>query len=68
MMTSSQMKFTAGQPEHRWWILAVLATAQRMARLPSRVLVAPLLRPGLAEVGVSAALDPRRHANYQNRP
>lgn len=29
---------------------------------------ASLLRPGLAELGVSAALDPRRHANYQDRP
>ena len=24
-MTSSQMPLTAGKPEHRWWILAVLA-------------------------------------------
>ena len=24
MMTSSQMPLTAGKPEHRWWILAVL--------------------------------------------
>ena len=34
-----------GKPGHRRWILAVLARA-----------VAPLLRPGLAELGVSAEI------------
>ena len=33
MMTSSQMPLTAGEPGHRWWILAVLATAQLMVAL-----------------------------------
>jgi MFS family permease len=36
-MTSSQMPLTAGQPEHRWWILAVLASAQLMAALDATV-------------------------------
>ena len=39
------------------WILTVAALA-----------AASLLRPGLAELGVSAVLDPRRHANYRDRP
>jgi hypothetical protein len=65
-MTSSQMPLTAGEPGHRWWILAVLATAQLMVALDAfwvaaailtaaALAVAPLLRPGLAELGVSAA-------------
>src|SRR5260370_29556186 len=37
MMTSSQMPLTAGKPEHRWWILAVLATAQLMVALDATV-------------------------------
>jgi hypothetical protein len=37
MMTSSQMPFTAARPEHRWWILAVLATAQLMVALDATV-------------------------------
>jgi MFS family permease len=37
MMTSSQMPLTAGQPEHRWWILAVLASAQLMVALDATV-------------------------------
>jgi len=36
-MTSSQMPLTAGKPEHRWWILAVLATAQLMVALDATV-------------------------------
>jgi MFS family permease len=37
MMTSSQMPLTAGKPEHRWRILAVLATAQLMVALDATV-------------------------------
>ncbi len=37
MMTSSQMPLTGGKPEHRWWILAVLATAQLMVALDATV-------------------------------
>jgi MFS family permease len=37
MMTSSQKPLTAGEPEHRWWILAVLATAQLMVALDATV-------------------------------
>jgi EmrB/QacA subfamily drug resistance transporter len=37
MTTSSQTPLTAGQPEHRWWILAVLATAQLMVALDATV-------------------------------
>jgi len=36
-MTSSQMPLTAGEPEHRWWVLAVLATAQLMVALDATV-------------------------------
>ena len=36
-MTSSRMPLTAGKPEHRWWILAVLATAQLMVALDATV-------------------------------
>jgi len=37
MMTSSQMPLTSGKPGHRWWILAVLATAQLMVALDATV-------------------------------
>jgi hypothetical protein len=37
MMTSSQMPLTAGKPEHRRWILAVLATAQLTVALHATV-------------------------------
>ena len=37
MMTSSQRPLTAGQPGHRWWILAVLASAQLMVALDATV-------------------------------
>ena len=37
VMTSSQMPLTAGKPEHQWWILAVLATAQLMVALDATV-------------------------------
>jgi hypothetical protein len=37
MMTSSQMPLTVGTPEHRWRILAVLATAQLMVALDATV-------------------------------
>ena len=36
-MTSSQMPLAGGEPEHRWWILAVLATAQLMVALDATV-------------------------------
>jgi EmrB/QacA subfamily drug resistance transporter len=36
-MTSSQAPVTAGKPTHRWWILAVLATAQLMVALDATV-------------------------------
>jgi hypothetical protein len=39
------------------WILTVAASA-----------AASLLRPGLAELGVSAALDPKAPCHYQDRP
>src|SRR5580698_11292839 len=34
---SSQMLLTVGKPPHRWWILAVLATAQLMVALDATV-------------------------------
>ncbi|HEY6313608.1 MAG TPA: MFS transporter [Streptosporangiaceae bacterium] len=37
MMTSPQTPLTVGKPEHRWWILAVLATAQLMVALDATV-------------------------------
>ena len=67
MMTSSQTPLMVGKPTHRWWILAVLATAQLMVALDAAVMsialpdvaglaVGPLLRPGLAEVGASTEI------------
>ena len=46
-MTSSQMPLTAGKPGHRWWILAVLATAQLMVALDATA-VSIALRGSLA--------------------
>jgi EmrB/QacA subfamily drug resistance transporter len=37
MATGSEMPLTAGKPERRWWILAVLATAQLMVALDATV-------------------------------
>src|SRR5580700_4351884 len=37
MMTRSQTPLTAGKPPRRWWILAVLATAQLMIALDATV-------------------------------
>ena len=37
MMTRSQARLMVGKPGHRWWILAVLATAQLMVALDATV-------------------------------
>jgi hypothetical protein len=53
-MTSSQMPLTAGKPEYRWWVLAVLATARLMVALDATVVSIALPHARAPEIATGA--------------
>ena len=54
-MTSSQAPLMVGKPGHRWWILAVLATAQLMVALDATVVSIALPHANSIATGAAAS-------------